>query len=118
MGNYKLSITHYYPLQIASTSVWVRPVACAIFSRESPNCRRFLPFQALFGVNPLSVPYQNFLPVVLLCQYHNHTHLLTMFITSSLLQIGGISALSHRQNYTSLYSFDCEFRIQAKLTTG
>ena len=40
--NYKL-ITHYklitnYPLPIASTSAWVRPVACAIFCTESPNC--------------------------------------------------------------------------------
>lgn len=26
------------------------------------------------------------------------------------MQIYGISTASHRQNYTSLYSFDCEFR--------
>ena len=68
--------------------------------------------QALFGGNLLrgrviyllQAPYQNFLPVVLLCRYHNHTHLLTMFITSSLLQIGGISALSLHKKQSSAYN--------------
>ena len=38
-----------------------------------------------------------------------------VFFESVLLKIyGASSALSHRQNYTSVYSFDCEFRAHAK----
>ena len=38
-----------------------------------------------------------------------------LFFESVLLKIYGAStALSHRQNYTSVYSFDCEFRAHAK----
>ena len=38
-----------------------------------------------------------------------------VFFESVFLKIyGASSALSHRQNYTSVYSFDCEFRAHAK----
>lgn len=55
---------------------------------------------------------------IVLQLYHTELEQAVTSVTERPFKNMQASALSHRQNYTSLYSFDCEFRIQTKLTTG